>query len=266
MSFIEEHAGALPRASALAAIGEAFGFLKEGGVFSVRLVFYCGTVLLIFGLAQDYFGAKGIWFSILQIMAESVFIYSWHRFALLGEQQIGGDHWNAFAKRTLFYYFVLVLVVIVALVISFVGISQMTDSVAGILMAIVLVACLLFVPRIALVFPAIAVNSAENKMRDAFVLSSGNVLALAGAYVVMTIIVLVLFAPVSFVFYSQEAQVSAVNDSPIYVLIVNAQLGYSVAVSTLLWAGLNSSLFKQLGGMDNLENSEPTERADGDQA
>lgn len=91
-------------------------------------------------------------------------------------------------------------------------------------------------------------------------------LALAGAYVVMTIIVLVLFATVSFVFYSQEAQVSAVNDSPIYVLIVNAQLGYSVAVSTLLWAGLNSSLFKQLGGMDNLENSEPTERADGDQA
>lgn len=266
MSFIEEHAGKLPRASVTTAIGDAFGFLKDGGTYSIRMVFYCGTVLLLFGLAQDYFGAKGIWFSILQVMAESVFIYSWHRYALLGEQQLGGDHWSAFAKRTLFYYFVLGVAAVLTFAILFVAAGQTTSGMTGFVTVALIVICLLFVPRIALVFPAIAVNSPNHKMRDAFVLSSGNVPALTGAYVVMAVVALLVFMPVSIVFYTAEAEVGLGEESPVYTLVVNAVLGYSVAVSTLLWAGLNSSLFKQLGGMENLDTYKPAETEAGEKA
>lgn len=248
MSFIEEHVGSLPRASVGTAIGEAFGFLRDGGAYTIQLILFCGVFISLIGVLEDFTDINDVVLGVSQAVVESMFIYNWHRYALMGERHMGYEHWNAFMKRTLLYYSVLAVAAIFGVFLFVSAVGGLSDGLTISLLVAIAILVFLIVPRIALVFPAIAVNSLHSKMKHAFVLSSGNVIALAVSYVLMTLIFVLLLLPVFAILYFTDSQTTLQNPSVAYVIGTNLLLGFPVAVSTLLWAGLNSSLYRQLGG------------------
>lgn len=153
-----------------------------------------------------------------------------------------------FLKRSLFYYLVTALVVVLGALLMIAITDGLNYPAIGGLTIILTLAFLIVAPRIALVFPAIAVGNPARSMADAFVLSSGNVLRLAAGYFLMLMVVLIILMPILIVVYFVDEYLSALSTSETYMLVSNMLIGFLAALTVLLWAGMNSSFYRQLGG------------------
>ena len=248
MSFMDEHVGTLPKVSPRAAVGEAIQCINEGGVHTWQMLGFCGAVFTLFYWAEVWFGFEGAGATIPQTIIESYFIYNWHRYVLVGDKSFGSKHWGAFVRRSLLYYVVGGVVVVLLVLPVGVGASGLGPTELVMLTVAAIVLIYVVVPRIALVFPALALDSETRKLKDALALSSGNTARLSLAYLLMTFLILAVFIFLGVVVFVGEAVFSSLISEDIYTAISGLLFGLGVALTVLLWAGLNSSLYRQLGG------------------
>jgi len=248
MSFIETHIIEPEQAKPVIAVKEAFTALKDGGQYTLKITAFLGLVLGVLFWAEERFDINGIGGAVAQTLVEAIFIYYWHRFFLLEEAELTNSDYTPFVKRTLFYYLVLALTAIMLAFVFIALVGGLSDTGTVALILAGTVAALFVVLRIVLVFPAIAVGSDARAMADAFVLSSGNATRLAAGYFLMLLIVLLAFFPAFIVLGYAEFSAPEMFANEGFILVSNLIIGFTAAVSTLLWAGVNSSFYRQLGG------------------
>jgi hypothetical protein len=261
MSFIETYSIEPEHAHPVAAIKGAFTCLKQGGSYTLKLIVSCGLFLcLVYWIGEQFEFNSAT--SIPQVVVEAAFAYYWHRFVLLGEAKPTSDDFMPFLKRSLFYHLLLV-VVLVAVLVGFLGLSFLKTGEGGAnvnFIGVALAVCVLtfIMPRVALVFPALAVNSPESRMSDALTLSSGNAFRLVAGYLMMVGLIILIVSP--FILSLFLAVEFLANEA--FLLLSNFLMGVVVALTVLLWAGLNSFFYRQLGGMIPSE-TEPDEARSG---
>jgi len=248
MSFIETHLVEPEQAKPLVAVKEAFRALKNGGNYTLKMIAFCGVVLGVIFWIPERFAVSGTGLSAGQVLVEAVFAFYWHRFFLLNEAELSGGDFRPFMMRSLFYYLIFGLTFLIGIGV-FIGLTgNLSDVQITALLLFCAMASLFALPRVGLVFPAIAVDNPARSMADAFVLSSGNASRLAVGYFLMLIAVLVMMMPlIAMTFFVEEHRPELVI-ADTYLILSNLFYGLAGAVTILLWAGLNSSFYRQLGG------------------
>lgn len=199
-------------------------------------------------ILDDVFGLNGSASSLVGIVAESFFVYCWHRFVLLDRADMRGESWMPFLKRTLLYYVGLTLLLVSGFLILTGMLQALSETLAALVALSAPIGVFLILPRIALVFPALAVESNNSKMKDALDLSRGQVWPLAGAYFLIGLCTLVLMIPAFLIGVVAGTMVAEPSGFSVFNVILNLVAGLSAAIIAVLIAGLNSSLYRQLGG------------------
>lgn len=230
------------------AVQDAFSYLQRDRGYTKRILLLCGAVMSFLYVLEDAFGLNSTGTNFAGIVAESFFVYCWHRFVLLDDTNMTGKSWVPFLKRTLLYYIGLTLLFFSVFLLLTGLLQGAGELLLGLVMLATPIALLVIVPRIALVFPALAVESNKNRMRDAFDLSRGHVWPMAGAYFLIGLCIMLLMIPAFLIGVIAGAVGADASSFGLFDGILNLVAGLTAAVIAVLIAGLNSSIYQQLGG------------------
>lgn len=254
---IEGHIERDVKVSAKLAIKEAFSSLKEGGAYTWKLVITCGFCLGLLSWIGNSFNISRLVAVIAQGSIEIIYIYIWHRFFLLAEKKglryLNEQLFTRFFWRSLSYG--LLVLVLISLGVVWTLFWQTSSSMIITVFMIVVgnFFLSLIVMRTLLVFPAIAAGNRHISFNDVILLSTGYSFVLMRGYLGMMLLIFCVFIiPIIVAVYYFYILVvgQIVLPYAVYLLTLWA-LGMMTATAVLLWAGLNSSFYRQLGGVIN---------------
>ena len=247
--------GDMQTISAFQAARESYAALYSHRLAFLKVVAPIAVVVALFDWMQATSGRNGG--AVATVFIEIVIAFYWHRVFLLGglTDNFWGKHKNADGSADTSYYrkaftpfmwrsFGLLGVLLIAVLIVALPFYQFIKDEA--VFTISIAATILFIIigplffRSALVFPAVAIGSPDVTLSGAWALSKGQGLRILGAYVLTAVSMLSVVFGIDFLL-----PVPVIGSVAFYIdLLFGAVV---TCVSTAVWAGVNSSIYRQLG-------------------
>ncbi|PCI61511.1 MAG: hypothetical protein COB37_08270 [Kordiimonadales bacterium] len=243
----------MPNISAVTAVKDAYTALYKHPSAILKIV---GPMIILVALIDWFTESNGGSASSIAMLFVSIFIaFSWHREVLLEnpilvlwatkENKDGSEnlHNRAYGQFMWRSFGLAGTLVACALIIGLPFYQFAKDETVLTILVVALILFVLIAPwffRSALIFPAVAIGSPEITLSNAWALSKGQGLRILAGYILAAVPMFLVIILVGFLLLTP-----VVGSAAYYIdLLFGA---FVTCVSTAIWAGVNSSIYRQLG-------------------